>query len=63
MFGMLGSLTKAVVGAVVETPLAVAADVVTLGGALTDKREPYTASAVRRVVQNVEDAVEPEKRD
>ena len=34
MFGMLGNMTKAVVGAVVETPLAVAADVLTFGGSI-----------------------------
>lgn len=56
MFGMLGSLAKAVVGAVVETPLAVIADVVTLGGVCTDEREPYTVSALRNVKDNVKDA-------
>lgn len=61
MFGILGSLAKAAVGVVVETPLAMAADVVTLGGALNDKREPYTATALKRVVENVENAVDPEK--
>ena len=60
MFGMLTSLTKAVVGTVIETPIAVLADVVTMGGALTDRDEPYTATAVKKVVQNVEDAVEPD---
>lgn len=61
MFGMLESLTKAVIGVVVEAPLAVAADVVTMGGALTDKAEPYTASALKRVAENVKDAVDPNK--
>ena len=56
MFEILGSLTKAVVGAVVETPLAVVADVVTLGGVLTDKDQPYTATAIEKVVENVQDA-------
>jgi hypothetical protein len=56
MFGMLSSLTKAVVGAVVETPIAIAADVVTLGGSLTDKEEPYTATAVSKVVKNIEES-------
>ena len=60
MFGILGDLTKAVVGVVVETPIAIAADVVTLGGALTDRNEPYTASAVKGVMQNVENATKPE---
>ena len=56
MFEILGSLTKAVVGVVVETPIAVVADVVTLGGVLTDKDQPYTATAVEKVVKNVQDA-------
>ena len=60
MFGMLGSLTKAVVGAVVETPLAVAADAVTMGGALTDRDEPYTATALKKVVENMDDATKPD---
>lgn len=61
MFGILGDLTKAVVGVVVETPIAIAADVATLGGALTDKREPYTATALKGVLQNVENATKPNK--
>jgi hypothetical protein len=58
MFGMLESVAKAALG-VVTVPVAVAADVVTLGGALTDKDEPYTAEAVRDVVQNLKDAAKP----
>ena len=61
MFGMLGSLTKAVVGVVVETPIAIAADAITLGGSLTEKREPYTATALKRVAENVENATDPDK--
>ena len=57
---MLGDLFKAVVGTVIETPLAVVADVVTLGGALTDKNEPYTATAVKNVLENVENATRPD---
>jgi hypothetical protein len=60
MFGILGDLTKAVVGVVVETPIAIAADVVTMGGALTDKDEPYTATALKGVMQNVENATKPD---
>lgn len=60
MFGMLESLTKAVVGVVVETPIALAADVLTLGGALTDKEEPYTATTLKGVMKNVEDATKPD---
>ena len=58
MFGMLESLAKAALG-VVTVPVAAVADVVTLGGALTDKDNPYTAEAVSDVVQNLEDAARP----
>lgn len=56
MFGMLEDLAKATVGLVVETPIAVVADVVTMGGALTDKDQPYTATALEKVMENVENA-------
>ena len=60
MFGFIKDLTKATVGVVVETPIAIAADVVTMGGALTNKSEPYTATAVKKVVKNVENSTKPE---
>jgi len=53
---MIGSLTKAVVGAVVETPVAVVADTVTLGGTLTDKKKSYTEESLSKVVKNLQDA-------
>lgn len=56
MFEILGNLTKAVVGVVIETPVAIVADVVTLGGAMTEKDEPYTATALKSVMQNLENA-------
>lgn len=56
MFGMLENLVKATVGVVIETPIAVVADVVTLGGSLTDKEVPYTTTAVSKVVKNVQDS-------
>ena len=59
MFGMLESLTKAAVGAV-TLPVSVVADVVTLGGSLTDKDKPYTAGTVSDIVKNLEDATKPE---
>ena len=58
MFGMLSDLAKAAVGVVIETPIAVVADVVTMGGALTDKDQPYTATALEKVMENVENATE-----
>lgn len=59
MFGMLENLAKAVVGVVVETPVSLVADVITMGGALTDKDEPYTATAVGNVVQNLKNVTKP----
>ena len=61
MFGMIESLAKAA-AAVVTVPVAVVADVVTLGGALTDKDQPYTAEAVEDFVDNLKDAATPDKR-
>ena len=55
---MFESLLKAVVGVVIETPLAVATDIVTMGGALTDKNEPYTVTALKKVIDNIEDATD-----
>lgn len=58
MFGIFEDLAKAVVS-VVTVPVAVVADVVTLGGVLTDQEKPYTASAVSDLVQNLENAAKP----
>ena len=63
MFGALKSLGKAVVGVVVETPAAIVADVVTLGGSLNDKREPYTKTALGKVMDNISDATDPDHND
>jgi hypothetical protein len=51
---MFTNLFKAAVGAVIETPVAIIADVVTLGGSLTDKDEPYSVTAIKGVVENVQ---------
>ena len=61
MFRFIEGLAKAAVG-VVTLPVQVVADVVTLGGALTDKDEPYTAKGVSDVMQNLQDAVTPDKK-
>ena len=62
MFGILKSLAKAAT-AVVDVPVSIVADVVTLGGVLTDQDKPYTAKAAERLVQNVKDAADPDKHD
>jgi len=52
---MFGELLKAVVS-VVTVPVAVVADVATLGGTLTDRKETYTGSTVSNVWDNLEKA-------
>ena len=59
MFGMLESLVKAAVGVVVQTPVALVADALTLGGTLTDRNESYTSKAVSDVVKNIDNAAKP----
>ena len=56
---MLTSLIKSAM-VVVEAPVAVVADVVTLGGALSDKDKPYTAETAEKFVKNVSDITEPD---
>lgn len=58
---MFGELLKAAVG-VVTTPVTLAADVITLGGALTDRDEPYTATQLSEVMKNLESAVKSDNR-
>lgn len=52
------SLLRASVAAV-RIPVAVVADTITIGGALTDRDESYTASAAKDLVKNLEDAARP----
>lgn len=61
MFGILKSAVKAVAGVVVDVPVAIVADTVTLGGVLTDRERPYTADAAARLVENVKDVADPDR--
>jgi hypothetical protein len=56
---MFDSLLKAVVGVVV-TPASLAADIVTLGGTLSDRDEPYTVEALKDILKNLENATKPD---
>lgn len=58
MFGILESVTKAALG-VVFSPVSIAADIVTMGGALIDRDEPYTISSMRDILSNLGNAVDP----
>jgi hypothetical protein len=56
------SLLRASVAAV-RIPVAIVADTVTIGGALTDRDESYTASAAKDLVSNLEDAASPRDKE
>lgn len=58
MFGLLESTLK-VAASAVSVPVAIAADVATLGGALTDKDRPYTADACSDLVKKLQDMTKP----
>ena len=56
---MFDNLFKAVVGTDIETHIAIVSDVVTLGGSLTDQESSYTAEAVSKVVENIQESTKP----
>lgn len=58
---MFDSLIKAVVGTVIETPIALVKDVATLGGAITDQDTPYTMQSLEKVAENLSNATDPAK--
>jgi hypothetical protein len=55
---MFGELLKATVGLVIETPITIVSDVVTMGGSLSDKEQPYTLSALEKIIKNIEDSTD-----
>lgn len=59
MFNIFKSTTKAILG-VAFSPVSVAADLITMGGVLTDRDEPYTVSSMRAILKNLENAVDPD---
>lgn len=58
---MFKSLIKAALSPV-DIAVSLTADVITMGGALTEQRKPYTAQAAERLVDNVKDVTKPEPR-
>jgi hypothetical protein len=56
MFGIIESLAQAAVS-VAKLPIDVAADVVTMGGVMTDKDKPYTAEGLEDLMRNLKAAV------
>lgn len=54
--GFFSSLTKAALNVVV-TPIDMVKDVATLGGALTDQKEPYTVSRLKQADKDLNKAI------
>ena len=57
---MFKSLLKATVGVVVDLPIAVVKDVVTLGGELTGEESAIKKSA-SSIKENIENSVDPDR--
>lgn len=57
---ILDDLTKVVVGVVIKTPSAIVADIVTMGGAMTERQETYTGEALGEVMDNIDNATRPD---
>lgn len=55
--GMFGKLLGAAID-VVTTPIDIAKDIATMGGALTDKDESYTISKGKRITEKLEGAAD-----
>ena len=60
VFNLLGGIAKATLG-IVFSPVSIAADIMTLGGTLTDRDEPYTVDSMRAVMRNLELAFDPDE--
>lgn len=60
MFKTLTNLTKGILG-IAFSPVSVAADFITMGGLMTDHREPYTATTLRQAMRNMELAFDPDE--
>ena len=59
---MFGDLFKAALTLVV-TPIDVVKDVVTLGGSLTDEKEPYTVKRLKDAGKCLDRALDPDDDD
>lgn len=57
MFGMFKKLTQAALNVAV-TPIEVAKDMVTLGGVLTDEKEPYTLQRLKKAQEKLDEALD-----
>lgn len=56
MMSILKGLAKATV-ATVTLPVAIAADVITLGGTITPRGKPYTTEHTAKIMDGIEEAI------
>lgn len=54
---MFGSLVKAALNVAV-TPIEIVKDVVTMGGACTDQKKPYTLQRLEKAQEHLDDALD-----
>lgn len=57
MFNVLKGLTKAVVSAA-TLPIDIVADVITIGGTMTDQEKPYTAKKLEKMIDGIDEATD-----
>lgn len=55
--GLFGKILKTTIN-IATAPIAVAADVVTMGGILTDKKKTYTETQVKEIAKNVGEVID-----
>lgn len=60
MSNILTSLIRIIICVLLAIPIAVVADVITLGGVLNGNDEPYTSKALLALMKNIENASRPE---
>ena len=52
--GLFGKITQGIID-VATTPIDIVKDVVTLGGASTEQKEPYTSQKMKKLKKKLED--------
>ena len=47
-----------IIGKIATAPLTIAADVITMGGVLSDRRKPYTQSLLEDIGDEIDDSLD-----
>lgn len=62
MFKIIEGLAKAAIGVAVVVPASVIADVITMGGVMTERNKTYTEEAISDAMDNLKEATKPEEK-